>query len=137
MNSECPSNGWQAVETYLDFTNTLTKSYNQLDIPLATNPGSVEVTGANSLRRLRIYVQANPIAASGYDVETIIATTQQAAVADALTATGTLWNWALPNVTTKGHGHPEDQLDAVHSITQDYYQPYTLVSCESDVINGP
>ena len=72
----------------------------------------------------------------GCDPETILAIIQQAAVADALTATGTLWNIALSNVTTKGHGHPEDQLDAVHSITQDYYQPYTLASCLPDEING-
>ena len=72
----------------------------------------------------------------GYDPETVIASTQQAAVADALTATGVTWNFALSNVTTKGHGHPEDQLDAVHSITQDYQQPYSLVGCLPDVING-
>ena len=66
----------------------------------------------------------------------MIASTQQAAVADALTATGVLWNIALSNITTKGHGHPEDQLDAVHSITQDYYQPYSVAGCLPDVING-
>lgn len=136
MTSVCPSNGWQAIKTFLDFTNSLTKSYSQLEIPFSTTPGSVEVTGDNSLRRLRIYSQVNGFGASGYDTETVLATTQQAAVADALTATGTLWSLALENVTTRGHGHPEDQLDAVHSITQDYYQPYTLVSCQPDVINS-
>ena len=137
MNSECPSNNWQAIQTFLEFSNSLTESYGQLDIPVATIPSSVEATGENSLRRLLISSQLDTIELSGYDTETIMATTQQAAVADALSATGTIWTWALSNVTTKGHGNPEDQLDAIHSITQDYYQPYTLVSCLPDVINGP
>lgn len=109
-------------------------SYRELNIPYATFPGSIEVTGQNSLRRLQIDDQQDT--APGYDPETTLASTQQAAVADALTATGTMWSWALANVTDKGHGHPEDQLDAIHSITQDYYQPYALVSCQPDVING-
>lgn len=135
MNSECPSNGWQAIKTLLDFTNSLTGSYKPLDIPLATMPGSVEVTGENSFRRLHVFASYDT-PSSGRDPETILGTTQQAAVADALSATGTIWSWALTNVTTQGHGHPEDQLDAVHSIKQDYYQPYTVVSCLPDVING-
>ena len=135
VNSECPTNGWQAIQKFLDIENSLTNSYSQLDLPFATPPGSIETTGKNSLRRLRLVSQLfSP--PPGYDPETILATTQQAAVADALTTTGTLWNIALSNITTKGHGHPEDQLDAVHSITQDYYQPYVLASCLPDVING-
>ena len=125
-SSECPSNNWQAIQNYLDFSNSLTESYSQLNLPLASTPGSVEVTGENSLRRLRIYTQISLFADSGYDPQTVIATVPQAAVADALTATGTMWSWAASNVTTKGHGHPEDQLDAVHSITQDYYHPIPL-----------
>lgn len=136
MDSECPSNNWQAIQTFLQFSSSLSESYSQLDIPFATLPSSIEVTGENSLRRLLISSQHDTIGLSGYDPETIIATTQQSAVADALSATGTIWNLALTNVSTKGHGHPEDQLDAVHSITQDYYQPYTLASCLPDVING-
>ena len=119
----------------MDFEISLTMSYSQLDLPFATPPESIETPGKTSLRRLRLAVQDN-VFGPGYDPEAIIATIQQAAIADALTATGTLWNLALSNVTTKGHGHPEDQLDAVHSITQDYYQPYTLASCLPDVING-
>lgn len=107
-----------------------------MDIPYATFPDSIEVTGQNSLRRLLLYTQMKEPAIPGYDPVTSIATTQQAAVADALTATGVMWSWALSNVTNKRHGHPEDQLDAIHSITQDYYQPYALVSCQPDVIDG-
>ena len=122
--------------TYLDFSNSLTESYSQLYIPYATLPGSVEVTGQNSLRRLQIDAQNNLFADPGYNPESVVATTQQAAAADALSATGTLWTQILTNITAKGHGHPTDQLDAVHSITQNYYQPYALVSCQQDVILG-
>lgn len=108
-----------------------------MNIPLATTPSSIEATGQNSLRRLLIKTVFDDSPTPFYDPETNLATTQQAAVADALTATGVMWSWASTNVSDKRHGHPEDQLDAVHSITQDYYQPYTLVSCQSDVINGP
>lgn len=104
-------------------------------MPFAIPPGAIEATGKNSLRQLRLDAQIN--AEPGYDPQTIVATIQQAAVADALTATGSLWSIALSNITTKGHGHPEDQLDAVHSIAQEYYQPYTLASCSPDVVNGP
>ena len=97
----------------------------------------MEVTGQNSLRRLQIESSHNQIPVPGYDPETTLATTQQATVADALTATGVMWTLGISDVADKGHGHPQDQLDAVHSITQDYYQPYTLVSCQPDVINGP
>ena len=42
----------------------------------------------------------------------------------------------MRNVTTKGHGSMLDHLDAVHSINNGYYQPYTLASCAHDTIFG-
>ena len=134
VNTECPSNNWQSIKTYLEFTKSLTESISQLTIPFAVSPGSVEVTGQNSLRRLHIVGQG--FEEPDYNPGCALATTPQAAVADALSATGTAWAQGLTNVTTEAHGHPEDQLDAVHSITQDYYQPYALVSCDRDMING-
>lgn len=100
-------NGWQAIKTYLEFTDSLTEFYHQLDTLLATFPGSVEVTGENSLRRLHISSECDLGPAPGYDPETVVPNTQRAAVADALSAAGSLWSWALTNVTTKGQGHPE------------------------------
>ena len=134
VNTECPSNNWQSIKNYLEFTKSLTESNSQLTIPIAVSPGSVEVTGQNSLRRLRIFRQS--FDEPDYNPSCALATTPQAAVADALSATGTAWAQGLTNVTTEAHGHPEDQLDAVHSITHDYYQPYALVSCDRDMING-
>ena len=37
---------------------------------------------------------------------------------------------------TKGHGSISEELDAVHSITTGYLQPYTTASCENDTIFG-
>ena len=101
------------------------------------SPAYVELTSANSLRQLRINDQNALILTPDYDSVLAVATTPQAAVADALTTTGALWTLAISNVTTKGHGSVLNQLDAVHSIEADYYQPYTIASCEYDIIHGP
>ena len=72
----------------------------------------------------------------GYDISIAVTTIQQAAVADALSTTGALWNEALQNITTKGHGTILEQLNAEHSISTGYYQPYTAASCERDTFYG-
>lgn len=135
IENDCPSSGWQAIETYLSLANNLAPLDFQLDYEITASPASIQVTGTSSLRQIRINNE-NPVYGPGYDPVTAVATTQQAAVADALTTTGILWNVALLNVTTKGHGSVLDQLDAVHSITTGYQQPYTLASCEHDTIFG-
>lgn len=71
------------------------------------------------------------------DIYTVVVTSEQAAVADALTATGTLWGFGIDNVTTGGHGVPYETLNAVHRIRENYFQPYTMGSCASDTIEGP
>ena len=65
------------------------------------------------------------------------AISQKSAVADALSTTARLWSVALQNVTTSGHGSALNQLDGIHSIQNGYHQPYTLASCEYDVIRDP
>ena len=100
-------------------------------------PTGVEVTGRSSLRQLvglseEDYSESLVVLLGAY-----IATTQQVAVADALTTTGELWDIAITNTSTQGHGSVLNQLDAVHSITAGYYQPYTSAVCEYDVIRGP
>ena len=96
-------------------------------------PNAVEVTGRSSLRQLSSLHDTS----DGNLFNSIIATSQQVAVADALTTTGILWGIAMSNTSTKGHGSVLNQLDAVHSITTDYYQPYTSVVCYYDTIRGP
>jgi len=127
----CPSSQWQAILTYLNFTNELAPLISQ-----DYSPSSVEVTAMHSFRRLVINRQSPVNHVPGYDPLTAIATSQQAAVADALTATGTWWQLGLPNITTGRHGNVDEQLDVEHSIISGYYQPYTIASCEQDVIRG-
>ena len=135
MENDCPSSGWQAIEDYLSLTNNLLPLEFQNDYAITLSPTAVQVTGASSLRQLRITREVTDFG-PGYNTVTVLATTQQAAVADALSTTGMLWTLALDNVTTRGHGSVQGQLDAVHSISTDYYQPYTLTSCEHDTIFG-
>ena len=100
------------------------------------SPAFIPVTGATSLRQM-ITGNSVPVNSGlGTNAITFIATTQQAAVADALSTIGVLWQTALQNVTTKGHGSVLDQLNAAHSIVSGYYQPYTVGSCEPDVFYG-
>lgn len=67
-----------------------------------------------------------------------ISTTQQSAVADALTTTSSDWYLALYNVTAKGgHGSPlSDQSNSIHTLTGDNYQPFSLGVCRPDSIRG-
>lgn len=136
VNDNCPSSEWQAIQTFMRETNSLVPLlYQNYEGPVG--PNDVQVTSRQSFRRLAIeafiyppdFVASNPQHAG-------FGSTQQAAVADALSSTATLWSIALSNVTTSGHGSVLDQLDAIHSITTDYYQPYSLVFCGYDTIQG-
>ncbi|KAL8824191.1 MAG: hypothetical protein Q9191_005234 [Dirinaria sp. TL-2023a] len=124
----------QSIELYLRLVNNAMPR--GFETVYDEAPNSVQVTGKASLRHLKIGRQIwLPFVNS--DNETIVATAEQAAVADALTATGDLWQTAIGNVNTGGHGVPFDQLDAIQSITTNYYQPYTIASCAEDTIEGP
>ena len=74
----------------------------------------------------------------GFGPRPITAMTQHAVIADALTSTGALWFLSLTNVTArKGHGHPlSDQSDALHTIADNYRQPYSTVVCIPDSISS-
>ena len=101
-----------------------------------TFPYGIQVTGRSSLRQIigaiAVYDSAQGSIPCGCS-----ATTQQVAVADALTTTGDTWNVAMTNVSTSGHGSIKLELDVVHGITAGYYQPYTNVICNHDAILGP
>lgn len=138
IENGCPSSGWQAIETYMSIANGLIPLSYQSNYLATPAPAYVQSIGANSLRQLRISFQPSLNTGPGYDYDNIttISTTPQAAVADALSTTGALWNLALNNVTTKGHGSVLEEFDAVHSINTGYYQPYTIASCVHDNFNG-
>ena len=136
IENDCPSSSWQAIESYLQLTNSLLPLSFQLEYSFTPAPTFIPVAGAHSLRHLYIAHEVPFISESGYDSDTSVATTPQVAVADALVSTGLLWNLARSDVRTKGHGSTLEELDAVHSITTGYLQPYTIASCEHDTIFG-
>ena len=134
---DCPCSGWQAIQETLDLTARSILRNDQISYG-APIPAAVEITGRSSLRQLsstKSTIGLNddvvPIFSSN------IATSQQVAVADALTTTGLLWGIAMNNTSTKGHGSILNQLDAVHIITSGYYQPYASVVSHYDTIHGP
>ena len=136
IENNCPSSGWQAIETYLSLSNQLLPLELQSEFGRTPSPAFVATTGASSLRQLRILNQAPINNGTGSGAVTAVATTQQVAVADALSTTGAIWQIALQNITSQGHGTVLDQLDAVHSIGTGYYQPYTIATCQPDTFNG-
>ncbi|MCJ1261441.1 hypothetical protein MMC22_001305 [Lobaria immixta] len=97
-----------------------------------TETPTSRLTGKSSVRQLDIGLEALPYQ------QAAASTTQQAAIADALTSTGALWFLALNNVTAKsGHGaSPADQSNAIHRIQLDSYQPFSLALCFGTVIQG-
>ena len=136
VEDNCPSSSWQAIESYLSLTNGLLPLSFQFEYNATPTPDFIPVAGAHSLRHLYIAHEIPYSFELGYDPVTIVATTPQAAVADALSSTGLLWNLARSDVRTKGHGSILEELDAVHSITTGYLQPYTIASCDHDTIFG-
>ena len=98
-------------------------------------PYAIELPDKGSMRGMSITEDESYI---GFGPRPLIATTQQAVVADALTNTGALWFLSLTNVTAiKGHGRPlSDQSDAYHTIENNYQQPYSTVVCIPDSISS-
>ena len=102
-----------------------------------TAPYEIQVFGRSSLRQMITTISSVPVSAQEWVSGGCGATTQQVAVADALTTTGNTWNVAMTNTSTNGHGAVTLELDAVHGITAGYYQPYMNVICDHDAISGP
>lgn len=95
-------------------------------------PQTIQLTGKSSVRQLMIGSN-NSLHQKAAGV-----TTQQVAIAYALTSTEALWYLALDNVTTKsGYGASvADPADAIHNTELDSYQPFSLAMCLPDVIRG-
>ena len=136
----CPSSDLQAIQKVLEFAASSIPPGDKFLGITTSAPNSVEIAGRSSLRRLSMSTNmAYDLVDARIEVtfKSNIASSQQAAVADALTTTGILWGIAMSNTSTRGHGSMLSQLDAVHTITAGYYQPYTSVVCENDAIHGP
>ena len=131
----CPSHGWETIQNFIYTTvHSLETKYLDSTGELS-GPAWVEVDGQSSQRRLSISNDAQN--SEGYAPYQLLATTQQLVIADALSETGSLWTFAVSNVSRDGHGSVLQRQDAVHAINSGYYQPYTAASCAADVIHGP
>ena len=132
-SNECPSSEWAAIQQFLTFEkNNLPKDYIETYQDIS-NLRAIEIFGKNSQRQL--------YSVEGSGTEGLIvhmATTQQAATADAFTATSSLWFLGLDNATARpGHGSPlSHQSDSTHTLTGDNYQPFTIGTCQPDVIRS-
>ena len=136
----CPSSDWQAIQKDLELTASSVPPGEAFDEITYSAPPSVDIAGRSSLRQMSMTTSTTYEVVDGRVnilLESQIASSQQAAVADALTTTGILWGVAMVGTSTKGHGSVLSHLDAVHTITSGYYQPYTSVVCKDDAIDGP
>ena len=135
-DSNCPSSDWQAIQRALELTENLIPPSEQAYTGSST-PGNLEVTGRSSLRTLSLSSLVITDSQEHVVFNSEFSSSQQSAVADALTTTGILWNFAMTNVSTKGRGPVLSQLDSIHTVSSGYYQPYTSAVCNSGVISGP
>ncbi|KAL8668667.1 MAG: hypothetical protein Q9168_006712 [Polycauliona sp. 1 TL-2023] len=130
VSSICPASEWHAISDYLSLANGILPP--TFLGPFTVTPFSVQVTGQGSLRQLIIQHHIYDNETAPYDQGAAQATTQHSAVADALSATSSLWDIALQYSNSPFFS----QRDAVQSIVADNFQPYTLASCGADVIEG-
>ena len=130
VSSICPASEWHALSDYLSLASGILPA--AFLGPFTVSPYSVQLTGQGSLRQLIIQHHIYDNDTAPYDQGAAQATTQHSAVADALSATSSLWDIALQN----SHSPFFDQRDAVQSIVADNFQPYTLASCGADMIEG-
>ncbi|KAL8790894.1 MAG: hypothetical protein Q9213_000319 [Squamulea squamosa] len=128
VSNICPASEWHALSDYLSLANGILPT--TFMGPFTVSPYSVQLTGQGSLRQLIIQHHIYDNKTAPYDQGAAQATTQHGAVADALSATSSLWDIALQNSDSPFF----DQRDAVQSIVADNFQPYTLASCGADVI---
>ena len=112
----CPSSEWQRIRDYLSLGKQIIPLAYKDQFDAAQSPHKIDVSDRTSIRELSVtedesYLSSGP--------RPLAATTQHAAISNALTSTGALWFLSLTNVTArKGHGSPlSDQTDAVHTIS--------------------
>ena len=103
-------------------------------------PTAVEFSGRASLRPLYPASLSTNLPGQGNSSEYFqvsIFTTQQSVVADTLANTAAIWVDSLNDAHFPGHGvSPFDVQNTVHTIRQDYLQPYTATICIMDSITS-
>lgn len=143
LSSECPASEWDFFQTWMSIIghplpNSFKKRYDILS-NIGSVPGSIQLTGRSSTRQY-LFLTFRFQTTKFYSANASISSTQQSIIADALSSTATSWIAAviLDSTQKSHHGATfNDQQKIVHSITNDYYQPYTSTLCLLDVIEGP
>lgn len=148
LSNECPSSEWQFLQTWMSLTaeSLPTTVLNQsllMDF-FSTGFAGIQLTGKSSIRQ---YMESDISSdvfrdgkiISGTKFPSTTASTQHAAIADALNNAGALWQTTINYAHTSGHHgkRPSDERNAVHTIKNYYYQPYISISCLRDAIQGP
>lgn len=149
LSNECPSSEWQFLQTWMSLvqkslpTNVLNQSI--LTDYFSPGPSGVQLTGKSSTRQYleQDLTYNHPVFRDGKDISGTkfpisTTSTQHAAIADALNNVGGLWETTINYANTGGHHgkRPSDERSAVHTIANDYYQPYVAISCLRDMIQG-
>ncbi|KAL8679289.1 MAG: hypothetical protein Q9186_004433 [Xanthomendoza sp. 1 TL-2023] len=126
-SNACPASEWYAIYNFLSTgRKTYSASYERR-FGIRGGQISGQLHGKSSVRTLH---QTHPLG-GGHEQFASVATTQQAAVTDALANFAELWGLSLVNLTaTAGHGSPlSDTTDSWQSITGNYSQANSLVGC--------
>ena len=149
-SNECPSSEWDFLQTWLSLTtNSVPIGFRNKSRVLARNeiaPDATQLTGKNSARRYRMEQTDYSIPPAGnlenlsspLEAGTAGSTTQQAVIADALTSISSLWTLAVADAEIGSHHGAsfQENQKVVHTIANNYYQPYSSVFCVNDTIQG-
>lgn len=150
FSRDCPSSEWPFLQTFLSFAqDTIPVDMRQASTELRnfSLPYAYELTSKNSFRQYQAsafselyeWAAGNSSDQKAWSSSSAISTVQQATIADAFQTTATVWDRAIRMGDSGGHhGSPfSDQRTAVHRITNDYFQPYSMAYCVRDAIEGP
>ena len=134
VSNGCPSSEWEKVQENLALQGQITPAKYQFTYKSDLAPLTTALSGKSSQRELYELLDNTKTSL----VLPSIGTTQQVAVADALTTTSSYWYLALYNVTAKGdHGSSlSEQSNSIHTLTGDSYQPFSLGVCLPDSIQN-
>ena len=135
VSNGCPSSEWEKFQEDLALQRQIVPVEYQFTYGGSLTTSATKISGKSSQRQL---YQGELSGFKESVVLPLISTTQQAAVADALTTTSSYWFLALINVTAKGdHGSSlSEQSNSIHTLTGDTYRPFSLGACLPDSIRN-
>lgn len=147
-SNECPSSEWDFMQTWMSLgENSIPDDIRKESIIFgrrAVDSSAIQLTGKTSTRQYTstlvefLSEKISPkIPQSSYNATSRISTTQQAGIADALTIISTIWQEVMIHDPIRHGASFHDNQKTVHTIANDYYQPYSSLVCVRDAIQGP